>query len=285
MLRRAKPLLGTFVEVAVSAATAELEWRAAIAAFEAVADVHRLMSFHASDSDVTRLNRHAHTRAVEVDPRTYAVLRRARELGRASNGRFDCTVGGRMLALGALPRTAGVGGHAAATWRDVTLLRGNRVRFRRPLALDLGGIAKGFAVDQAVEALARCGAEAGCVNAGGDLRAFGARAWPIAIRRPDGCGELLPLAALRNRALATSAGSFAPGGSIVDPATGRFRTDPKSVSILAPTCMDADALTKVVWLAEHPPLDLLEKLDARAIVLGPSASVSESVAEARRAAG
>ena len=70
MLRRAKPLLGTFVEVALSAATAEVEWRAANAAFEAVADVHRLMSFHEPDSDVTRLNRHAHTRAIEVDRRT-----------------------------------------------------------------------------------------------------------------------------------------------------------------------------------------------------------------------
>ena len=285
MLRRAKPLLGTLVEVAVSAATVELEWRAAIAAFQAVADVHRLMSFHEPDSDVTRLNRYAHTRAVEVDPRTYAVLRRARDLGRASNGRFDCAVGGRMLALGALPRTIGVGGHEAATWRDVTLLPDSQIRFRRALALDLGGIAKGFAVDQAVEALARCGAEAACVNAGGDLRAFGARAWPIAIRRPDGCGELVPLATLRNRALATSADTFAPGGAIVDPATGFFRTSPKSVSILAPTCMDADALTKVVWLAEHPLPGLLEKLDARAIVLGPSASLSEPVAEARRAAG
>lgn len=285
MLRRAKPLLGTFVEVVVVAASAELEWRAASAAFEAVADVHRLMSFHEPDSDVTRLNRHAHTRAVEVDPRTWAVLRRARDLGRVSNGRFDCTVGAHMLAAGALPRTTGVGGHEAATWRDVALLPDSQIRFRRALALDLGGIAKGFAVDQAVEALARCGAEAGCVNAGGDLRVFGDRNWPIAIRRPEARGELLPLAALRNRALATSAGTFAPGGSIVDPATGRFRTDPKSVSILAPTCMDADALTKVVWLAEHPPLELLEKLDAHAIVLGPSAGVSEPVAEARRAAG
>lgn len=285
MLRRAKPLLGTFVEVAVSAATAELEWRAAIAAFDAVADVHRLMSFHEPDSDVTRLNRHAHTRAIEVDPRTYTVLRRSRDLGRASNGRFECTVGGRMVALGALPRTPGVSGHAAATWRDVTLLPHGHIRFRRALALDLGGIAKGFAVDQAVEALARCGAEAGCVNAGGDLRVFGDCDWPIAIRRPDARGELVPLAALRNRALATSAGTFAPGGAIVDPVTGRFRNSPKSVSIFAPTCMDADALTKVVWLEEHPPLDLLEKLDARAIVFGPSATVSEPVAEARRAAG
>jgi thiamine biosynthesis lipoprotein len=242
------------------------------------------MSFHEPDSDVTRLNRHAHTRAIEVDRRTHAVLARAQDLSRASNGLFDCTIGQRMMALGALPRTAGVGGHAAATWRDVTLLPGNRVRFRRPLALDLGGIAKGFAVDQAIEALARLGAEAACVNAGGDLRVFGDRDWPIALRRPDAPGEFVSLPPIRNRALATTADSFAPHGAIVDPASGESRSSPRSVSVLAPTCMDADALTKVVWLEERLPVDLLEKMDAYAIVLGPATEISESV-PARRAAG
>jgi len=280
MLRRAKPLLGTFVEIAVSAATAELEWQAAIAAFEAVADVHRLMSFHASDSDVTRLNRRAHTRSLEVDPRTYAVLRRARWMSRESSGTFDCSVGGRLMALGALPRIAGLRPDAAATWRDVSLLPGNRVRFRRPLALDLGGIAKGFAVDQAIEALARKGAAAACVNAGGDLRAFGDREWPIAVRRPDAPSEFVSLPPLRNRALATTADSFAPIGAIVDPASGQPFRSARSISVLAPTCMDADAMTKVVWLSERPPLRLLEKLDACAFVLGPATQASEADAAA-----
>ena len=284
MLRRAKPLLGTFVEVALSAATAEVAWRASNAAFEAVADVHRLMSFHETDSDVTRLNRHAHTRAIEVDRRTYAVLRRARWLSRESSGTFDCSVGGRLIALGALPRSAGLRPDAAATWRDVTLLPGNRVRFRRPLALDLGGIAKGFAVDQAIEALARLGAAAACVNAGGDLRVFGDRDWPIALRRPDAPGEFVSLPAIRNRALATTADTFSRHGAIVAPAAGEFRSSSRSVSVVAPTCMDADALTKVVWLEERLPVDLLEKMDAYAIVLGPATEISASVA-ARRAAG
>lgn len=284
MLRRAKPLLGTFVEVAVSARTPEVEWRAANAAFDALADVHRLMSFHEAGSDVTRINRCAFAHPVEVDPRTYSVLCRSRQLSRASNGVFDCSVAGRLMALGALPRVAGLRAEAGATWRDVLLLPGNRVRFRRALAIDLGGIAKGFAVDQAIEALVRLGAQAGCVNAGGDLRVFGDRDWPLALRLPDAPGEFVALPPIRDRALATTADTFAPQGAIVDPATGQPRRNPRSVSVLAPTCIDADALTKVVWLEEQLPVTLLEKMDAHAIVLGPATRFSES-ASAHRAAG
>ncbi len=280
MLRRAKPLLGTFVEIAVSAPTREVEWKAADAAFAAVADVHRLMSFHESGSDLTRINRRAHLGTVEIDARTYAVLRRARHFSRASRGVFDCSVGGHLLALGALPHGGGLQSDASATWRDVLLLPGNRVRFRRALALDLGGIAKGFAVDQAIEALIEQGAAAACVNAGGDLRVFGDREWPVAIRRPDAPSEFVSLPPLRNLALATTADTFTPNAGVVDPASGLPRRSARSVSVFAPNCMNADAMTKVVWLSEHPPLQLLEKLDASAIVLGPAAEASEASAAA-----
>ena len=87
-------------------------------------------------------------------------------------------------------------------------------------------------------------------------------------------GGFAPLPALRNRALATSADTFTERGAIVDPATGALRASPQSVSILAPTCMDADALTKVLWLASSLPPGLLEKLDASAIILGTAADAA-----------
>jgi thiamine biosynthesis lipoprotein len=271
VLRRARPLLGTYVEVAACADAPEVEWAAVAAAFDAIAEVHRLMSFHESTSDVGRLNRGAHARALEVDPRTFAVLRRARLLARASGGLFDCTVGGAAVALGLLPGARGAPRRGATSWRDVELLPGRRVRFLRRLALDLGGIAKGFAVDEAVAALVRCGASAGCVNAGGDLRVFGARDWPVAIRAPGEPDRLVPLPPLRDGALATTADDFSPDGAghVIQPATGRRRPAPISVSVLAPSCMDADALTKVVWLSERTPAALLARLRARAIVLVP----------------
>ena len=267
MLRRARPLLGTYVEVTADAADPEAEWRGVAAAFDAVADVHRLMSFHEEGSDVTRMNRGAYAAPVEVDARTYAVLRRAQAISRRSRGLFDCTVGGALMELGLRP--AMTTPERGASWRDVELLPGGRVRFRRPLAVDLGGIAKGFAVDQAIAALARCGVRSACVNAGGDLRVSGERAWPVALRLPGSPGDRAPLAPLRSGALATTADCFAEGGHVVEPASGRRRNAPRSVSVLAPTCMDADALTKVVWLSESPPLAVLAAFRARALVLEP----------------
>src|SRR4029453_14877878 len=159
---------------------------------------------------VSRLNRRAYAAPLEVDPRTFAVLRRARRISRASGGLFDCTVGGALVALGLRPPTVAAPRGHGASWRDVELLPGCRVRFRRPLAVDLGGIAKGYAVDQAILALEGAGASAACVNAGGDLRVGGDRAWPVALRLPESPSACVALPALRSGALATSADSFAP---------------------------------------------------------------------------
>jgi thiamine biosynthesis lipoprotein len=264
MLRRARPLLGTFVEVAARAENRAREWRAVEAAFAALARVHRLMSFHEPSSDLARLNRLAHAEPVAVSPDTRAVLERAAFFAAESGGRFDCTVGAALVRAGRLPAHPGCTA-ASGTWRDVELLDDGRVRFRRPLTLDLGGIAKGWAVDRAIEALERHGVRSGLVNAGGDLRATGPRAWPLAVRLPGAAAHAIPLAPLRGEAVATTA--FAPGAAasrVVDPRTGAIRRAARSVSVFAPRCVDADALTKIVWLG--PALEsLLERLGARVV--------------------
>src|SRR5438132_13938794 len=90
--RRARPLLGTFVEITAAGASRSDLDDAIDGAFRAVADVHRLMSPHEPESDVSRLNREASGRAVSVHPWTYEVLRMAVELHEASAGVFDVTV-------------------------------------------------------------------------------------------------------------------------------------------------------------------------------------------------
>src|SRR5215470_16997689 len=130
-LRRARPLLGTFVDIATSgAAAADLE--AAIeAAFEAVARVHRLMSFHDPTSDVSRLNREAKTRTVAVDPWTFDVLATAQDLHRRSGGAFDVAVAPVLQDIGILP-AAEYDLDAAGSGDHIELLPGCRVRFRHP---------------------------------------------------------------------------------------------------------------------------------------------------------
>lgn len=275
MLVRCKPLLGTLVQLKVQAGTPDQEWAAAEAAFEAIARIHTLMSFHERDSDVSRLNRDAHRKPVAVTPHTYEVLTRALEFSAWSGGLFDCTVGRRLVALDFLPA---VGGGAAAedgSFRDIELLPDSTVRFAKPLQIDLGGIAKGYAVDEAITTLKAHGVQAALVNAGGDLRGFGERDWPVCVRHPQAPAQTVALPSIRNAAIATTAEYFAwherDGeriNPIIDPRTQRSCTDAISVSVIAPRCIDADALTKIVWLSAEPPLDLLARLDARAVVLG-----------------
>jgi thiamine biosynthesis lipoprotein len=185
MLRRARPLLGTFVEIRLAApdeAAAECALRAG---FAAVARVQRLMNYHDAGSDVSRVNRLAARRPVAVHPWTAAVLHRAARLHRESGGLFDITIAPTLARGGWLPRCRPRRADPRATAADIEILPGRRVRFRKPLAVDLGGIAKGYAVDRAVSVLRRAGALSGTVNAGGDLRVFGPAANRCSFARPD----------------------------------------------------------------------------------------------------
>jgi thiamine biosynthesis lipoprotein len=213
------------------------------------------MSFHARDSDVSRLNRHAWRTALRVHPWTYAVLAEAQRVARASEGLFDVSVARVLVARGLLPAPRGVRvPDPRACYRDIRLLPGFRVRFHRPLLLDLGGIAKGFAVDRALQRLRSAGIDSALVNAGGDLRCFGPAAQRVHVRDPRAPWRLLPLAELRNGAIATSATYFSlrrrAGRDVcaqVDPRGGRG-VPAGSVSVAARRCITADAWTKVLLL-------------------------------------
>jgi thiamine biosynthesis lipoprotein len=254
-MRRARPLLGTLVEIRASAADSEVLAAAIDSAYRAVSRVHALMSYHRPRSDVGRINRLAWRTPVRVHPWTYAVLREAQRVARASGGLFDVSVAHDLVTRRVLPAPRGVRVPArGANYRDIRLLPGLRVRFARPLLLDLGGIAKGFAVDRAVDRLRVAGARSGVVNAGGDLRCFGPCSERVHVRHPADPGLLVPLAELREGALATSAAYFTrrrlAGREVsaqVHPHRPRFvPTD--SVSVAAARCVTADAWTKVLLL-------------------------------------
>jgi thiamine biosynthesis lipoprotein len=281
-LRRARPLLGTLVEI-----TARGECEAALVhaidrSFAAVARVERLMSFHDRHSDVGRVNRLAHRGPVRVHPWTWQVLRSARKLALATRGLFDITIADELVRMGYLPRIAGRRVDPQACSADIELLAGHRVRFRRPLHVDLGGIAKGFAVDRAIAQLRAGAVDAGLVNAGGDLRAFGAVPWRIHLRDPANPGALIPFADIVSGALATSAGYFTRSawrGRTVSPVIDGLRRAPtttsSSASVAAPTCMLADALTKVVLLQGPRAHGLVRRLGGRGFILHASAPAAE----------
>jgi FAD:protein FMN transferase len=264
-LQRTQPWLGTLVTIQLRGVPRQQADRLFRRGFAAIAQVHRLMSFHERSSDVDRLNRLAHVRAVRVHPLTLQVLRAALRLSRDSGGVFDVTVAGQAVASGWLPapdaaRPQGL----RANWRDIRLLHRQRVRFLRPLWIDLGGIAKGFAVDRAVAALDPGSRVSACVNAGGDLRVAGPapqRIWLDAPGAPQGGRGI----ELRSGALASSLG-LGTRSPHWHGATHRALNRPRFASVIAPTALQADALTKVVLARGPRARALLRRYRAQALL-------------------
>jgi len=276
-IERARPLLGTLVAVRVRGAAPRAAHRAIDRAFAAIAEIHHLMSFQESTSDVSRMNRDAARAPVVVHPHTFRVLAWAARVAHLSQGLFDASVGSKLVEWGMLAAPdAQALTDANATFRDIELLGGRQVHFKRRLWVDLGGIAKGYAVDRAVAALHSCGIRSACVNAGGDLRSVGVHAERVAIRTGEPPLDALPMLEIRNSALATSCGRTSSrehaAGRVTCHVSGHTRqaVDARTtVSVLAGRCVIADALTKVVLVDRAAAVPVLRYFSAIAHIHHP----------------
>lgn len=249
LFRRARPLLGTIVEIAI-----DCEDHAAVeAGFTAISRIHALMSFHEPDSDLSRLKQAIGGDTVTLAPETVTVLKTASLLHTASGGLFDVAIGRTMISNGFLPRDAVVHlNRFQGGMEDLEFVDQHQVRLKRRVLIDLGGIAKGYAVDRAVDALTQAGATYGIVNAGGDLRVFGHVPQPVTLR--TGTGALLNLGEQSSCAIASSENSRTrrrSKGKIATPHIGRDGSPvivDDIVTVSAATCMIADAMTKVAMV-------------------------------------
>lgn len=252
---RAQPWLGTLVSIRVDRSPERDAHHAIAAAFHEIATVHHAMSFHSADSDVSRLNRAAAGESIPVHPHTYEVLQYALRLSQATQGCFDVTVGAELVHWQLLP-SPGTPGAKRGSWSDMELLPANTVRLRQPVCIDLGGIAKGYAVDLAISSLRSSGVTNAVVNAGGDIRVLGDQAEHI--RLSAGSAEACPVLELTDGSVASSTGSpqqttetHQGCGPHVDGRTRLPAAADRFACVVAEQCVIADALTKVV-LADGP---------------------------------
>lgn len=270
MITRCKPLLGTFVEISVDRGAQQT---AIDYAFKAIEQIQGLMGFHNAASELNLINRYAHHKAVDIHPWTAQVLRTAKQVYRHSSGLFNCGIGHRLVAAGLLPRHIDFTNHNLGGIEDICFLAPELITSSRPVCLDLGGIAKGFAVDMAVKILISEGVDSGVVNAGGDLRVFGDTPTPIHIRNPKNPLELLEIGSIQNAALATSSLYFAnrdqQQSHLINPLTNDESEihiqSFGSYSILAKECIYADALTKVLAISKQANHPCFTKFSAQAI--------------------
>jgi len=282
MNTRLRPLLGTFVEVHVRGLEERRAQAAIEEAFACIRTVDERMSAHEPQSDLGRLYERGAFEAIEVHPWTFRVIRASLFLQWLSDGIFDISVG-QVLAQNRFlpvwhPRVIV---NPCAVLFDIELLDDFRIRFRRPLRIDLGGIAKGFVVDRAVEALLAAGAESGCVNAGGDFRIFGPRAEPLVLRNPGNPRQLVRVGEIQVGAVATSATYFSRrkrdnrmASPLIDGRTRMSLDFPESITVIASSCMWADALTKTMAADPQRGASLLKHFDAHAFSLSSNKSGS-----------
>lgn len=269
---RCKPLLGTYVEI--STPDGRHFFNATENAFLAIEEVQALMGFHNPESEISYINSRCHLAAVRIHPWTAKVLSIAQEIYHHSEGLFNCGIGYRLVASGLLPRHFDMhistkvnpfGGIEHLQFLEPTL-----VRSAMPLCLDLGGIAKGFAVDLAVNVLQSARVPSGLVNAGGDLRVFGSKAQDIQVRNPAKPHEVINLGMMREGAIANSGLYFARRDKtsksyIVNPINHEHIEFSDSYSVIADQCVYADALTKVVGISGDTNHPCLRQFSAQAI--------------------
>ncbi|MBV1878240.1 MAG: FAD:protein FMN transferase [Pseudomonadales bacterium] len=254
-ISRCQPLLGTYVEITLKADLSEDNLlKLSTAAFNEIERVHNLMSFHDPDSELSRINRLAYQQTVSISADMQTIFAKALDLSNQSAGLFDISIASHLVQLGILPdhhiRVA-----PSVSWRNIKL-EAKTIRFDKPLICDLGGIAKGYAVDQVFKLFAEQLATAGfqlTVNAGGDLRLSHWQNVTIAIRNPANASTATTLV-MQAPAVATSANYFLDTASdMVDPASGELITSKLSYSVFAADCMLADALTKLAFLNNNRP--------------------------------
>lgn len=259
-IKRCRPLLGTFVEIQIADddMSSHLLDDLAEMAFGRIARVQALMNFGDPSSELSRLNACGHLHPLPINEWTREVVGEAVRLGKASEGVFDITVASGPVPLGQLPHQHGRDEDLDSfTYRDIILHKDGRVSFRRPLQLDLGSIAKGFAVDKAAEILVDARVKSAVINAGGDVRFIGTRPGLVPLRHPSAPNDNSLLTKMTAPAVATSPAYFANRrhhwrkvSHIIHPRTGKPMCSNVSVTVFAPTCVQADALTKVVLLDE-----------------------------------
>jgi thiamine biosynthesis lipoprotein len=272
LLNARRAAMGSYFEVRLPAAlpgALDLAGRALdrIEALEAQLTVYR------DDSEVSRLNSRAHLGPVAVEPGLFALIERAVALGRETGGAYDVAAGALSLAWGftrgprRVPDAEALAEARAKTGsRHLTIEPASRtVAFDRPgVVLNFGSIGKGYALDQAAAILRDHwwptqgllhGGQSSLFALGSPPWTLGGR-WEVTLHNPNAPNRPLGTFRLRDRGLGTSGASFQQFeeggrrfGHILDPRTGEPpRNGPASVTVLAPTAAEADALSTAFYL-------------------------------------
>ncbi|HSQ51667.1 MAG TPA: FAD:protein FMN transferase [Nitrospiraceae bacterium] len=267
MVKRTQMQMGTLVSITVVASNKEIAQAAATAGFAEIRRLEELLSTWIPTSELSRVNTSAGVMPVSVSPETMTVVQGAIRIAEMTDGGFNIAIGPAIEAwsvtddqripteseLDALrPLVDLQAVHADARKQTIFLEKAG-------MRIDVGGIGKGYAADQAVEALRRAGASAGVVALSGDIKTFGqlpgGRKFPVGIQHPRKEGEVLAFIDLENEAISTAGDYeryFERDGvryhHILDPKTLQPARRCQSVTVIAREGMLADGLDTGIFV-------------------------------------
>ena len=266
-----KSVLGSSIELSLTGDLDETELRdISDKGFEQMPRIEKIMSFHDETSELSMINRMAHESPLEILPEMSDVLGLGLRLSTLSDGFFDPTIGSCLAEKNPLTEISRKD-HGRATWRDLKMEEGE-LSFNQPVTLDLGGMIKGYLVDVVANALGETVDYS--VRLEGHQRM---RPWAqknVSIRVPDPDYFISLECPMEESAVATSAPCFHDGSNpIFCPYSREPVRASHSVSVFAESCMLADALTKVAFLA---PLakEIMREMKAVAIVIDDQGGIT-----------
>ena len=302
LISRPKPfdyrrlLMDTDVSLQIYAGSSGRAGRVKEALFAEMERLEQLLSYTDPSSDVTKINRAAGKNPVQVSPETAEVIQKALRCASLSEGAFDPTIAPLLELWGfpgdnfRLPADEEI--EETRELVDYSLVEtdaaAQRVYLPRPgMALDLGGIAKGYIVDRGLELLAGAGIEHALINAGGDIGILGPKpdgsAWRIGVKHPRRQGDLIAVISWSRKGAVVTSGDyerfFEEGGvryhHILEPRTGYPARTMLSATVAAPTVAEADALaTALFGLGPQRGLELVESLPGvEALLVTPQLEV------------
>jgi len=277
-LSREEAIMGTAVRAEVWSEDRAAGEAAITAVMDEMRRIDATMSPYKPDSDLSRINQRAAREPVRISREMFDLIARSLEVSKLTEGAFDITFSSVGYLYDYRKGVAPSDGEIAKAlpginYRHVLLdAKASTIRFARGgVRIDLGGIAKGHAVDRSIDILRRRGIANALVSAGGDTRVLGdhrGRPWMVAVRDPrrrDGMVAVLPLA---DTAISTSGDYeryFEVDGKryhhILNPKTGKSTTGVRSVSIIAPDATTTDGLsTSVFVMGRERGMVLVERL-------------------------
>ena len=289
--------MNTFVEIKVVSADKLKAQKAINLAFDKIKEIEYLMNKFDSNSELSKLNTSSKNKPIEISDELFYCIKSSLEFSKLTDGAFDITieplvklwreVGDRQV----FPSDAEIKGALSDIgYSNIKLDTKNQsiVFSNSEIKIDLGGIAKGYAVDEAIEVLKREEISQALVNIGGNIYCLGesdrSEYWNLGLQDPAAKDKIIGTIKLKDKATSTS-GSYErfflikekSFSHIINPKTGLPSEDLLSVTVIANSAIEADALSTAIFvLGKEKGAELIKRLKSiEAIIISPGREEGE----------